>query len=171
MASISTGSCGSCLHCGGGIPFDKTYFLCLYCGVSLCLTCQPRHPRSHLNGLRRLTDTKLPQDASTRPGKVCKNCKEECYVRFECASCDIVICSPCFGSYYESLLGHEHKGYTFYQVPHLHLLWQYETVCVSCTLGASMDHCTICNEGNGPLRCRRPFELIGARHHGRREVV
>jgi len=150
MASSPVGACGNCRHCGVGVPFDTFYFYCFHCDCMVCTACRPQHPRSHADGLRRLSDRMLPWNTPPEALKQCANRNEKTYKRIECNICDLLVCLECLGDYQGKLLEHDshgHKSMAFYVTPVCFTRWQVNSECTSCIVGSSVAHCGLCLEG------------------------
>lgn len=159
MTDASNNMNGTCCHCSNGMPYDKVYFLCIWCDLTFCTTCSPAHPTTHRPALRRCKDTMLALGSRTGKHK-CEFCQRTISgERMECNGCEVKVCFNCWSDNIDRFEGHEHKSFTFFQIPDAYGLAKYEPECTSCMLGSSLTHCARCLEGI--MEGERSYECLG----------
>ena len=140
--------CAMCHHCLKGIPFDKKYFLCFACDeLAICTSCHKRHPKSHLPWMKVATDKATLRDAAMETHRKCMHCGTTAHARIDCNACEGTACFDCYADNRELWGDHTHKAYTYTRAPDDFNAPSFDRDCLSCTLGASMGHCSHCLEG------------------------
>jgi hypothetical protein len=155
-----------CIHCGDGeipqlvrseqkikltnigIPYNKFYFNCMKCDLTICNSCLSSHPRSHREFLKKAIDKARGRDDLPEE-KDCAVCMQMVDIRIQCNDCELAVCYNCWvePAGQSKFAEHEHRGLTFFRIPDDYGLDYYELECLSCQSGASFFHCGRCFEG------------------------
>lgn len=160
-----------CCHCHKGIPFDKKYFLCFACDeLAMCSSCHGRHPKTHLPWVKVATDKATSRDAAVEEHRKCMTCGIAKHARVDCNACEGTTCFDCYPDTRESWGAHVHKAYTYTRAPDEFNATSVDVNCLSCTLGASVVHCSHCLEGEQRpllylLTLQRLSKPAMTRHH------
>ncbi|KAL1967745.1 hypothetical protein VTN77DRAFT_3002 [Rasamsonia byssochlamydoides] len=174
-------TCGLCCHCGQGLPYMKSYFLCLFCDLRFCNGCHSVHHPSHEPFLKWLRDHPTARGALPDE-KSCMNCRKMTHCCLSCEECGLHVCVDCIVDVRVSLINHEHRSMAFIKAPDDYGLNSYSLNCESCQKGRSLSHCGRCWSGikkgdtfyvcvtcvkeyNGQIRFCESCNLAGHQEH------
>jgi hypothetical protein len=136
-----------------GVPYNKRFYFCQDCIISICERCHGRHDRTHqqyfalCNGIQ--WETRMQ---GLLPERRCDHCSQPRKARIECQTCGSNLCLKCFDDrdrQIEWLRAHftkhrDHREFTHVYPRNWFMLTEYEDACNCINDPQAINHCARC---------------------------